>query len=117
LSPDEASSNWRVKGPKQFFGLVLTFKSLEPPHRSWNAACPQRRAEVSDVKNQETAMRDPVCGMTVDEGGKFRHKHAGHLYHFCSEGCRYHFCSEGCRGRFAATLSATCSTLSRKVNL
>lgn len=53
-------------------------------------------------------MRDPVCGMTVDEGGKFRHKHAGHLYHFCSEGCR---------GRFAATLSATCSTLSRKVHL
>ncbi|WP_226628041.1 heavy metal translocating P-type ATPase [Alloyangia pacifica] len=36
--------------------------------------------------------RDPVCGMTVDpEAGKPSLEHAGHLYHFCSEGCRKKF--------------------------
>ena len=30
---------------------------------------------------------DPVCGMTADpSAGKPRHEHAGHTYHFCSEG-------------------------------
>ena len=36
--------------------------------------------------------RDPVCGMNVDpEAGKPSHDHAGHRYHFCSEGCRDRF--------------------------
>ncbi|WP_226627812.1 heavy metal translocating P-type ATPase [Alloyangia pacifica] len=40
----------------------------------------------------EAATRDPVCGMTVDpEAGKPSLKHAGHVYHFCSEGCREKF--------------------------
>ena len=37
-------------------------------------------------------VRDPVCGMTVDpEAGKPTAEHEGHLYHFCSEGCRDNF--------------------------
>ncbi|MCB1356909.1 MAG: heavy metal translocating P-type ATPase, partial [Maritimibacter sp.] len=36
--------------------------------------------------------RDPVCGMIVDpKAGKPGHDHAGHRYHFCSEGCRDRF--------------------------
>ncbi|NDW02700.1 heavy metal translocating P-type ATPase [Salipiger sp. PrR002] len=36
--------------------------------------------------------RDPVCGMTVDPAaGKPSLEHDGHLYHFCSEGCREKF--------------------------
>ncbi len=36
--------------------------------------------------------RDPVCGMTVDpDAGKPTHEHEGHLYHFCSNGCREKF--------------------------
>ncbi|MCT8997152.1 heavy metal translocating P-type ATPase [Chelativorans intermedius] len=44
--------------------------------------------------DQETVVRDPVCGMTVDPAvGKPRLEHAGHTYHFCSTSCH---------GRFAA---------------
>ncbi|PZX12725.1 heavy metal translocating P-type ATPase [Celeribacter halophilus] len=36
--------------------------------------------------------RDPVCGMTVDPSvGKPQVDHDGHIYHFCSEGCRETF--------------------------
>ena len=49
---------------------------------------------MNDANNQETAMRDPVCGMRVDAGSKFHQEHAGHLYHFCSEGCRGRFAAE-----------------------
>ncbi|HET9068106.1 MAG TPA: heavy metal translocating P-type ATPase [Amaricoccus sp.] len=43
----------------------------------------------------ETVVRDPVCGMTVDpDAGKPQHAHGGHLYHFCSEGCRAKFAAE-----------------------
>ncbi|AJE47598.1 heavy metal translocating P-type ATPase [Celeribacter indicus] len=37
-------------------------------------------------------IRDPVCGMTVDPGaGKPTASHDGHVFHFCSEGCRAKF--------------------------
>src|SRR5690606_26850448 len=40
-------------------------------------------------------VRDPVCGMKVDPGtGKPSAEHAGHRYHFCSEGCREKFLAE-----------------------
>ena len=40
-------------------------------------------------------VRDPVCGMTVDPGaGKPTAEHEGHLYHFCSEGCRGKFLAD-----------------------
>ncbi len=40
-------------------------------------------------------VRDPVCGMTVDpEAGKPTAEHAGHLYHFCSSGCREKFVAD-----------------------
>ncbi|GGB23430.1 heavy metal translocating P-type ATPase [Allosediminivita pacifica] len=46
--------------------------------------------------------RDPVCGMTVDpQAGKPQFEHEGHVYHFCSEGCREKF-----RANPAAYLSA-----------
>jgi Cu+-exporting ATPase len=40
----------------------------------------------------EAVIRDPVCGMTVDpNAGKPSHEHAGHVYHFCCDGCRTKF--------------------------
>ncbi|MGR3452604.1 heavy metal translocating P-type ATPase [Pseudooceanicola sp.] len=39
--------------------------------------------------------RDPVCGMTVDPAaGKPSAEHAGHTFHFCSEGCRSKFVAD-----------------------
>ncbi|WP_084697692.1 heavy metal translocating P-type ATPase [Paracoccus sp. S4493] len=43
---------------------------------------------------QKATVRDPVCGMTADAGSSFHHEHAGHLYHFCSDGCRNKFAAE-----------------------
>ena len=39
-----------------------------------------------------TAVKDPVCGMTVDPAtSKHRLEHGGTTYHFCSAGCRTKF--------------------------
>ncbi|WP_274629575.1 heavy metal translocating P-type ATPase [Arvimicrobium flavum] len=41
------------------------------------------------------AVRDPVCGMTVDPAsGKPTAHHGGHTYRFCSESCRNKFMKE-----------------------
>jgi Cu+-exporting ATPase len=38
---------------------------------------------------------DPVCGMKVDpKAGKPSLAHGGHIYHFCSEGCRSKFAAD-----------------------
>jgi len=38
------------------------------------------------------AVKDPVCGMSVDPAtAKHRAEHAGHTYYFCSAGCRAKF--------------------------
>ena len=40
----------------------------------------------------DSVTRDPVCGMTVElEAGKPMHEHAGHVYHFCCDGCQTKF--------------------------
>jgi P-type Cu+ transporter len=40
-------------------------------------------------------VKDPVCGMTVDPIATTHHAdHAGHTYHFCSNGCRTKFVAE-----------------------
>jgi len=37
-------------------------------------------------------MKDPVCGMTVDESmTKLRSAHDGKVFYFCSEGCKAAF--------------------------
>ncbi len=47
---------------------------------------------TTDAATDTHPVRDPVCGMTVDpEAGKPRHEHAGHVYRFCSAGCREKF--------------------------
>ncbi|KQQ17593.1 haloacid dehalogenase [Methylobacterium sp. Leaf122] len=42
--------------------------------------------------NDAGAVKDPVCGMTVDpHTAKHRAQHNGHPYYFCSNGCRTKF--------------------------
>jgi Cu+-exporting ATPase len=45
---------------------------------------------------QDAALvKDPVCGMSVDPGKTQHHaEHAGHAYHFCSNGCRTKFIAD-----------------------
>jgi P-type Cu+ transporter len=43
----------------------------------------------------KAAVRDPVCGMTVDPAtSKHRFDHVGTTYHFCSAGCRTKFAAD-----------------------
>jgi len=43
----------------------------------------------------QTAVIDPVCGMTVDPArSPHRHSHNGHTYAFCSAGCRSKFAAD-----------------------
>jgi Cu+-exporting ATPase len=47
-----------------------------------------------DMTEAKTAI-DPVCGMTVDpNAGKPSYAHGGHIYHFCSDGCRLKFAAD-----------------------
>jgi Cu+-exporting ATPase len=42
-----------------------------------------------------TAVKDPVCGMTVDPAtAKHRAEHDGHTYHFCAARCREKFVAD-----------------------
>jgi len=43
--------------------------------------------------SQGGAVKDPVCGMTVDPATAISHARAGTTYYFCSEGCRTKFAS------------------------
>ncbi|RUW62667.1 heavy metal translocating P-type ATPase [Mesorhizobium sp. M7A.F.Ca.US.008.03.1.1] len=57
-------------------------------HHAHGSCCSTKGAVPSVV-------RDPVCGMIVDPvAGKPTSEHDGHLYHFCSQGCRAKFVAE-----------------------
>src|SRR4051812_41183791 len=44
---------------------------------------------------EDVVVRDSVCGMTVDpNAGKPSLDYEGHVYHFCSDGCRKKFEAE-----------------------
>ncbi len=48
-----------------------------------------------DSETPENVLRDPVCGMLVNAAaGKPTLEHQGHLFHFCSAGCRDKFAKE-----------------------
>jgi Cu+-exporting ATPase len=50
-----------------------------------------------DHAQHDAALLDPVCGMTVDEDAPHRAEHAGHIYRFCSAGCRTKFVADPVR--------------------
>lgn len=60
-------------------------------HHAHGGCCSANRA----TPTAQAVVRDPVCGMTVDPAaGKPTAEHDGHLYHFCSQGCRMKFVAE-----------------------
>jgi Cu+-exporting ATPase len=45
-----------------------------------------------DMASRTTMMKDPVCGMTVDETKtKLRSEHEGKVFYFCSASCKTTF--------------------------
>ena len=41
-----------------------------------------------------TALKDPVCGMSVTDQSKHSHDHAGKMFYFCSAGCKTKFAAD-----------------------
>ena len=65
------------------------------PHDSPAKAAHSHGRHSHDNGRAGPVVRDPVCGMTVDpEAGKTTAEHDGHVFHFCSEGCRGKFVAE-----------------------
>jgi putative ABC transport system ATP-binding protein len=65
----------------------------------------QRIREVADrvlwledgrLADMSRLVRDPVCGMSVEQNEDLSLRHDGRTYYFCSEGCRKEF-SESAR--------------------
>ncbi|MEZ5582586.1 MAG: YHS domain-containing protein [Candidatus Competibacteraceae bacterium] len=44
-------------------------------------------AEHAPGDDQQTELKDPVCGMTVSADSKLTHTHAGKVYRFCGQRC------------------------------
>ncbi|CAN7159327.1 heavy metal translocating P-type ATPase [Mesorhizobium sp. LjRoot246] len=60
-------------------------------HHAHGSCCSAKGAAPA----AKSVVRDPVCGMIVDPAaGKPTAGHDGHLYHFCSQGCRTKFAAE-----------------------
>jgi len=80
---------------------VFSHPAYIPPHgigckTSKTAVKPDGHRCGSDGGHHGAAKAvDPVCGMTVDpSASKHRFEHGGHLYHFCSAGCRTKFAAD-----------------------
>jgi Cu+-exporting ATPase len=53
---------------------------------------------MNETSGDAQKVIDPVCGMTVDpSGGTPSYRHDGHVYHFCSDGCRSKFAADPAR--------------------
>src|SRR5262249_37172937 len=63
-----------------------------PPRKSSSAM----HHDTADMTESDTKMAtDPVCGMKLDIGARGPSaKHDGHIYYFCSEGCREQFAAD-----------------------
>jgi Cu+-exporting ATPase len=79
----------------------------EHDHRHHAHYDDQRRPQRH--QDPAAAMRDPVCGMTVDpHAAKHRHQHGGRTYYFCSAGCRDKFIADP--GKYLDAPSAKSAT-------
>ncbi len=51
--------------------------------------------DKTSAKDHDKAIKDPVCGMTVDpQSAKFSAPHAGKTFYFCSAGCHKKFTAD-----------------------
>ena len=86
--------------------LVQVVKGLEAGERVVAAATflvdSESRLQGVLAANQKGAIRDPVCGMTLDPNKAVRAEVHGKTYHFCSDHCRRKL--EQSSDRYAVTM-------------
>jgi heavy metal translocating P-type ATPase len=60
-----------------------------------SSSAPSSSIVAPSIVASGTAIKDPVCGMTVDPlTAKYQHTHEGQLYYFCAAGCLKKFASD-----------------------
>jgi len=74
--------SWSVRLLRRLFGLLLENRASSPEHAAKGTAPSQ------PPKNGRRLVRDPVCGMYVDETLSIPMREDDRLLHFCSIGCR-----------------------------
>src|SRR6266852_6372419 len=74
--------SWSVWLLRRLVGCLLRDAATAAP-RSADASCPAQTAVAA-----RRLVRDPVCGMHVDETLSIPLRERGELLHFCSPACR-----------------------------
>jgi YHS domain-containing protein len=74
--------SWSVRLLRRLFGLLLENRASSPEHAAKGTAPSQ------PAKTARRLVRDPVCGMHVDETLSIPMREDDRLLHFCSIGCR-----------------------------
>jgi EmrB/QacA subfamily drug resistance transporter len=68
--------------------LLMGFVSLFAAIPAFMAKRPRQRYDIGGTRKSIELVKDPVCGMMVDEGSaKFKAEWEGKTYYFCSPGC------------------------------
>jgi len=71
-----------VRALRRLFGLLLENRGSSPQHAAKGSASPP------PTKTGRRLVRDPVCGMHVDETLSIPMREGDELLHFCSIACR-----------------------------
>jgi YHS domain-containing protein len=74
--------SWSVWLVRRLFGLLLQTTAASPEHAAKGSASSQA------AKASRHLVRDPVCGMYVDETLSIPMREGEELLHFCSIACR-----------------------------
>ena len=74
--------SWGLRLLRRILGGILQDQTAPAP------GTPDVSREISDQAAARRLVRDPVCGMQVDETLSIPLREGGELLHFCSPACR-----------------------------
>jgi YHS domain-containing protein len=74
--------SWGLRLLRRIFGGILEDQTAPAPRTA------DVSREITDQRAARRLVRDPVCGMHVDETLSIPFRDAGELRHFCSPACR-----------------------------
>jgi len=74
--------SWGLRLVRRILGGILQDQTARAPQAA-NVS-----EEITDQAAAHRLVRDPVCGMHVDETLSIPFRNAGELLHFCSPACR-----------------------------
>src|SRR3546814_14317973 len=79
--------------PKRESGYVMTPHDHKHTHHGQpddlrNGSAPLGDSHAKPLKSSVSALKDPVCGMSVTEQSPYHLEHDGQPFYFCSTGCQ-----------------------------